>query len=115
MRELVKRAQKGTIITLVNPGLCNTDFTRDISNPIQSASAWMLKVLLARTSEIGSRTLVAGICAGIESHGEYMSDCKNQEVAEWIRTPKGMQVQETVYHQLLAVLEAVRPGICACI
>ena len=31
--------------------------------------------LIARTTEVGSRTLVAGAAAGMESQGGYMADC----------------------------------------
>ena len=33
------------------------------------------KFLLARTTEAGSRTLVAAAAAGPETHGKYMADC----------------------------------------
>lgn len=70
-----------------------------------------MKALLARIAEIGSRTLVAGVCTGPESHGEYMSDCENQEVARWVRTSRGEEVQKKAYEQTLAVLQKIEPGI----
>lgn len=36
----------------------------------------VIKFLIARTTEVGSRTLVAGAEVGEESHGEYMADGK---------------------------------------
>lgn len=34
-----------------------------------------LKVVLSRTTEVGSRTLVAGAVGGLETHGKYLNDC----------------------------------------
>ena len=99
------------MVTLVNPGLCHSDFQRNVANHASQAAGWLLKALLARSTEVGSRTLVAGICTGRESHGEYMSDSQNQEVAQWIVTPKGEEMQKSVYEQTMAVLEDVEPGI----
>jgi retinol dehydrogenase-12 len=65
--------------------------------------------MLARTTEVGSRTLVAGVCVGEVSHGKYMCDGVNQEVAGWVRSKRGMMVQKKVYEETLKVLE----GICA--
>ena len=98
-------------MTLVNPGLCHSDFQWDVSNPLAQGAGWLLKAMLARSTEVGSRTLVAGICSGWESHGEYMSDGANQEVVGWTLTEKGQEVQRSVYEQTMKLLEEVEPGI----
>ena len=74
-RELAARAQQSgkskIIINYLNPGLCHSDLARD--------AGWFLyfmKLLLARTTEYGSRTLVHAANAGEESNGQYLSDCK---------------------------------------
>lgn len=58
----------------VNPGLCKTELGRE-------SDSWMFALMLAvlaRTSEMGSRTLThAAIGADGENFtGEYLSDCK---------------------------------------
>ena len=112
VRELVKHTSgKSPVITLVNPGLCHSEFQRNVANPLAQGAGWLLKALLARTTEVGSRTLVAGICTGPESNGEYMSDSKNQEIAGWMLTKRAEEVQRSVYGQTLAVLEGLEPGI----
>ena len=111
VRELVKHTGSNPVITLVNPGLCHSDFQRNIVSSVASRVGGLLKTLLARTTEVGSRTLVAGICAGPESHGEYMSDCRNQDVAPLIYKAAGEKVQLSVYDQTLSVLEKIQPGI----
>ena len=70
-----------------------------------------LQYLVARSTEIGSRALVAGACAGLGSHGKYMSDCVNLEPAGWIQTEEGARLQRRVYEQTMDVLEKVEPDI----
>lgn len=60
---------------------------------------------------MGSRTLVAAACAGEESHGQYMTDCKVGEVSPWVTSEKGKVTQERVYEQLMGVLDGIEPGI----
>lgn len=74
-RELATRANQsgksGVIVNYLNPGLCHSELARD--------SGWFLhimKLLLARTAEHGSRTLVHAAQAGKETNGQYLSDCK---------------------------------------
>jgi retinol dehydrogenase-12 len=110
VRELVKHSGTRPIITLVNPGLCHTDFMRNVTSPVKRTLLPLL-MTLARTAEVGSRTLVAGACATVENHGKYMADGVNQEVAAWVRSSRGVEVQKKVYDQTLAVLEGIEPGI----
>ncbi|MCJ1336921.1 hypothetical protein MMC09_002199 [Bachmanniomyces sp. S44760] len=57
----------------VNPGLCQSNLVPTESAPLIFR---VLTALLARTTEVGSRTLVhAGGVAGEETMGEYLSDC----------------------------------------
>jgi retinol dehydrogenase-12 len=41
----------------------------------------LMSAIIARTTEVGSRTLVAGVAGGEESHGAYMADC---QIAEYV-------------------------------
>ena len=110
VRELAKHASAPPVITGVDPGFCYSDFMRDLNGILLyfvSALQWML----ARSTEVGSRALVAGACAGKASHGQYMSNCVNEKPAGWISTEKGAEVQRRVYEQTLVVLEEIEPGI----
>jgi retinol dehydrogenase-12 len=109
VRELVKHTEKVPIITTVNPGFCKSELGRDGAPFL--ALIKFFRYLFARSTEVGSRTLLAGACAGEGSHGMYMSDCENQNVAPWIETEDGARVQKKVYEQTLAVLERIEPGI----
>jgi hypothetical protein len=62
------------IINCMTPGACNSDFDRE-SSGFGKFLKNMMAALIARTTEAGSRTLVAGVAAGEESQGSYMADC----------------------------------------
>jgi hypothetical protein len=59
-------------VNLVNPGWCHSELMRDMSNPVVG----LLKRVVCRTTEVGSRTLVHAGLQGPETHGRYLSDCK---------------------------------------
>jgi hypothetical protein len=73
--------------------------------------AWIGKRLIGRSTEMGSRTLVAAASAGEESHGKYMTDCRVREPSKWVRSEKGKEAQKKVYKELLMILEEIEPGI----
>lgn len=109
VQELAGRT-RGTdvIITMVNPGLCHSSLGRE--------AGWQLaamKLVLARTTEIGSRTLVAGISTGIEGHGAYMTDATvdNTSLSPFVRSEEGRPAREKIWKELSAILEPIRPGI----
>lgn len=58
-------------MNFVNPGLCHSDLAREAGWGL-----YLLKLVLARSTECGSRTLVQAVEAGHESHGQYMSNCR---------------------------------------
>jgi len=84
VRELASRITESTsptvIINCITPGACKSDFNREATG-VEKIIANIMSALIARTTEAGSRTLVAGITAGEESHGKYMADC---HVAEYV-------------------------------
>lgn len=110
IRELTIQTTTPPVITTVNPGFYWSDFMRDSSGValhLENGLRW----ILARSTEVGSRTLVAGACAGRASHGQYVADCRNQEPAGWISTEEGAKVQRRVYEQTVNVLEKIEPSI----
>jgi retinol dehydrogenase-12 len=78
-----------------------------------NVAAFIGKAILARSTEKGSRTLVAAVSAGEESHGCYMADCKVREPSAWVRSEKGAETQRRVYGELMEILEGIQPGITA--
>jgi NAD(P)-dependent dehydrogenase (short-subunit alcohol dehydrogenase family) len=93
-------------INCLNPGLCHSELSRE--------SGWglyILKLLLARTSEAGSRTLVHAGSSGEESHGKYLGDCKVTEPSTFVRSQEGSEVQERVWKELVGILEGIKEGV----
>ncbi len=78
-RELAARTKESgkseVIINYVNPGLCHSSLAREIEGWV----FYILKALLARPTEHGSRILVHAAEAGPETHGQYLSDCRISE------------------------------------
>lgn len=109
VQELAGRTRgSDVIITMVNPGLCHSALGRD--------AGWglaILKAVLARSTEVGSRTLVAGISTGIEGHGSYMTDAAvdNTSFSPFVRSADGSAAREKLWKELSAILEPIRPGI----
>ncbi|KAF1990344.1 short-chain dehydrogenase/reductase [Aulographum hederae CBS 113979] len=94
------------ILNMLNPGFCHSELMREV--PTLGA---IVKGLLARTSEVGSRTLVHAASAGTETHGEFLSDCKPKTPAKLVVGPEGPGLQEKFWLELKDVLEGIQPGI----
>ena len=109
-REIVAtRAPKGYPVTInfVNPGLCHSELMRE-----NVLLGHVVKFLLhARSTEVGSRTLVSAASIGHESHGEYLSDCEIWPPAKLVRSPLGKEMQVRVWKDLSEKLERIQPGI----
>lgn len=81
VRELAARINQSkkpkVIVNCLTPGFCYSEFGREMSVFTQYFMSTM-RFLLARSTEVGSRTLVAAAAAeaGEESHGEYMADSR---------------------------------------
>lgn len=61
------------IINCLTPGLCRSDFFRE-SRGLGRLMVQLVYHSIARSSEVGSRTLVAAAAGGEETHGKYMAD-----------------------------------------
>jgi NAD(P)-dependent dehydrogenase (short-subunit alcohol dehydrogenase family) len=93
-------------VNYVNPGLCHSELAREAGYFLA-----VLKLLLARSTEVGSRTLVHAASQGSVSHGQYMSDCEITLPAPLVNSEAGREAQERVWDELSKKLEAIHPGI----
>ena len=79
MRELVNQTDRSrkpdVVINCLNPGLCHSELNRSAGG-LRGYLLIAMRALLARTTEVGSRTLVHAAAGGKETHGQYLSDCK---------------------------------------
>ncbi|KAK6519944.1 hypothetical protein TWF506_000238 [Arthrobotrys conoides] len=104
-------SKTGVIINYINPGLCYSELNRNAPF-IRRTLINLLRLFFARSTEIGSRTLLAGAFAGEESHGKYSSECvvKDHYVPEWMTNESGRRIQQRVWDSLTKKLNAIQPG-----
>ncbi|RDW66931.1 NAD(P)-binding protein-20 [Coleophoma crateriformis] len=114
IRELALRINASkkpkVVVNCMTPGVCASDFFRDPSFIMRITMPIMYK-LLARTTEVGARTLIAGASAGIESHGEYMADGVVASPSNLVLSAEGKDLQTRLWDQTIQRLENIQPGI----
>lgn len=98
----------GVVLNILNPGLCHSALARDAG-----WAFYLFKLAIARTTEVGSRTLVASVVAGEESHGKYMDDgvVKEENISEFVTSQDGQEAGKKVWEQLKNILESIEPGV----
>ena len=94
-------------MNFVNPGWCHSDLMKEISNPIIT----IIKKLLCRSTEAGSRPIAWAGVAGPETHGKYISDSKIKPCAPLVEGKDGPEMQRRVWAELSAKLEQIEPGV----
>lgn len=101
----------GVTITLVAPGLCSTGLGRD-AGTFTKVMHEAIRVMMARTAEEGSRTILHGLVVGPDGHGKLLSGCKIKEywVPDWVSNAEGQRLQKGIWKELAARLEEVQPG-----
>ncbi|KAI9681992.1 MAG: hypothetical protein M1817_000046 [Caeruleum heppii] len=114
VRELADRISQSTkpavVLNCLNPGLCHSELVREVDG-VRGFFIRGLKALLARTTEAGSRTLVAAVEKGTETHGKYMSDCEVTDPAPMVLNEEGTRLQRQIWSELAQKLENIHPGI----
>lgn len=95
-------------INVADPGLCWSGLSRDFSGGI---GTWLFMSILARSTEVGSRTIVHGGAQGTDSHGCYLQGCQIEEPSPVITGPGGHELQERVWREMVTTLEAIEPGV----
>ncbi|KAJ4299951.1 hypothetical protein N0V90_005199 [Kalmusia sp. IMI 367209] len=110
VREMAARLPKEStpvIINCTNPGMCHSELSREIDG----MQVRVAKFLLARTSEEGSRNLLAGAVSGLDTHGAYLDLGKVKRPATVVVGPGGAETQKRLYAELINRLEKIAPGI----
>ncbi|KAK4140727.1 uncharacterized protein C8A04DRAFT_39647 [Dichotomopilus funicola] len=108
-REVVPVEKGGVILNLVCPGLCITELGRN-APPEFAARLRAMHASYGRTAEDGSRTLLHGAVAGVESHGTLLHSCADGEpdVPDWVKNET--EVQKNTWEFIAKELEAIEPG-----
>lgn len=110
MRQIAPRIKGGVTLNMLNPGLCHSELSRE-----SGLGLAVMKFFLARSTEVGSRTLVAAGLAGEESHGKYMSDAvvAEQSLSAFVRSEEGDRAGKKVWKELSDMLDKIEPGVTA--
>lgn len=112
LREMVTNLRDDTVVVnMVNPGFCHSQLARDASG-ISMLAMKTMKLFLARSTEVGARTLVAGAAAGPESHGQYMENglVAPDSLSPFVRSDEGMRVQKRIWKEFADIAEKIHPG-----
>jgi hypothetical protein len=93
-------ANSPVIVTAVNPGLCRSLLKRNISFT-RSVIHSIIELLLARTTEEGSRQLVWAAVGGAgresELRGGFVSNANLQEISDYVLSDEGAVVQTRLW------------------
>lgn len=98
------------VINTVSPGFTYTNLTREAAGIMQIILSGS-QFLLARTTEIGSRTLVHAAAAGQNLHGVYLSECVLTSIDDMARGKAGLRLCRRIWNELGEVFEGLEPGI----
>ncbi|PHH80483.1 hypothetical protein CDD82_1713 [Ophiocordyceps australis] len=116
LAEAIDASPKGrVVVNALCPGVCNTGIFRDLSSFPLNVVQWMIAhTWLVRSSETGSRALLAAAFAGDETHGGWMMHCKL--LRYWpaaMNGPKGAELTDKIWGELADALETIEPGVMA--
>lgn len=98
----------GVVLNMLNPGLCHSELARE-----GGLGFAVMKFFLARTTEMGSRTLVAAAKGGKGSHGKYMSDgvVSEGDLSSFVKSEDGQRAGQKVWKELSEILDKIQPGV----
>jgi NAD(P)-dependent dehydrogenase (short-subunit alcohol dehydrogenase family) len=111
VRELVihmSSTEPAVVINMINPGLCHSELARNAGWGL-----WFFKLVFARTTEVGSRTLAHGVSAGKETHGQYLDDARvaDDRLSAFVKSKEGQKAQKKIWKELGEKLDRIQPGI----
>ena len=103
-----KLVGSGVILNILTPGLCHSELSRNGPFFLE-----VMKFFLARSTEVGSRTLIAAAAAGTDSHGKYMQDGKidDNQLSPFVQSKDGEMAGQRVWEELSEILEETQPGV----
>ncbi|KAH9224997.1 hypothetical protein DL95DRAFT_452718 [Leptodontidium sp. 2 PMI_412] len=116
-KEIAERVNAGAkskvspvVVNCVNPGWCATELSRYYD---KGRIVGAIFSMIGRTAEAGSRTLVRGVTAGEETHGQYLSEYLVKTESTFVRSREGYQIQKRLWKELSEIIERLSPGSMA--
>ena len=100
-RELSERLRdKPLIVNTVDPGFCHSELARNMTG-IGAWTMWLRKLLLARTTEQGSRQLIWACIGGKDNvdqlRGAYISSMAIREPSDSVVSEEGKRAQDKLW------------------
>ncbi|KAK8076018.1 retinol dehydrogenase [Apiospora phragmitis] len=92
-------------LSCVSPGLCHSGLAREQD----TLGFRALKLVLARSTEVGSRTLVHAGSGGVETHGQFLEDCEVDPLNELVTGNKN--VHDRLWNELVDKLKAIKSDV----
>lgn len=87
--------------------MCHSELTREFSTVVVR----LVQKLIARTAEVGSRTIVCGASVGKAGHGQYIPDCKIESPKGVCQRPDALEMQHRFWLELKEILETIQHGV----
>ncbi|KAI9702763.1 MAG: hypothetical protein M1836_007977 [Candelina mexicana] len=103
---LTSSSKPQIVMNYLTPGLCHSELGRE-----EGFMFTVIKFFLARTTEVGSRSLLYASQAGKESHGKFCQNCMIDEPSAFVRSEEGKKTQKRVFDEIMSELEMIQPGI----
>ncbi|KAI4165350.1 MAG: hypothetical protein LQ342_001218 [Letrouitia transgressa] len=112
LASLTRTSPKGhsVIINCMDPGWCYSEVMREWSG-LKLVMFKISRAIFARSTEVGSRTILANAEAGEESHGQYYDSCSLGRLSRFVLSDEGAATQKKVWAQLAEILEKIEPGV----
>ncbi|KAK8250226.1 hypothetical protein HDK77DRAFT_480197 [Phyllosticta capitalensis] len=105
--------KSNVVINCMTPGACASDIFRDDVGWLQRKVMTTAVSLFARTTEVGSRTLVQAVSPmlGPEFHGAFVWDCRPAPLGPNVEGAENEKLAEKVWDELVERLEKIKPGV----
>ncbi|KAJ9113045.1 hypothetical protein QFC22_006141 [Naganishia vaughanmartiniae] len=89
------------VVNAINPGFCHSGLMRETVG-IKGMLAALMKMVIARSTEVGSRNLV---WAGTQDMptGSYVHDCAISEPSDFVISPQGREIGKDIWEEMKAV------------
>ncbi|KAK3070409.1 hypothetical protein LTR53_010531 [Teratosphaeriaceae sp. CCFEE 6253] len=105
-------AQSNVILTVQTPGICKSDIFRDDVGVVKQIGMSAAMTFLARTTEVGGRTLVHAVEPGlsVEAHGEFLVDCQIMSEVPELDNEQGRGLAGKWTEELTMLLDQIESG-----
>ena len=91
---------KSLVVNAVNPGFCHSALRRNVKGLV-TWPLWLMELIMARTTEQGSRQLIWACIGGKDNvdqlRGAYISSMHVQEPSDFVVSEEGKRAQTILW------------------